>query len=97
MLTGVLYQTRKKIKTRLNLPLHMIWASRRDHLVGDMTPLESIPSSLVGKSRGTLELSSIPRPVGSVMLHKIEEKKHKNVISQITLRGAQEVWRLLLY
>ena len=39
MSTGVLYQTRKKIRKRLNLLLHMIWADRRDHLVGDMTPL----------------------------------------------------------
>ena len=38
---------KEKIRTRLNLPLHMIWAIRRDHLVGDMTPLAGMPSSLV--------------------------------------------------
>ena len=42
MSTSVIYQTRKKIITRLKLPLHMIWADRRDHLVGDMTPLSGI-------------------------------------------------------
>ena len=40
--TGVLYQTREKITTRLKLPLHMIWSGRRDHLVGYMTPLAGI-------------------------------------------------------
>ena len=39
---------KEKRRTRLNLPLHMIWASRRDHMVGDMTPLVGMPSSLVG-------------------------------------------------
>ena len=39
-------------KTRLNLPLHMMWAERRDHLVRDMTPLVSMPSSLVDEARG---------------------------------------------
>ena len=29
---------KEKTTTRLNLPLHMIWAVRRDHLVGDMNP-----------------------------------------------------------
>ena len=42
-ISHMLYQTRKKIRTRLNLPLHMIWYGRRDHLVVDMNPLESIP------------------------------------------------------
>ena len=44
MLTSFLYQKRKKIKTRLKLPLHLIWAGRRYHLVGDMTPLLGMPS-----------------------------------------------------
>ena len=35
---------KEKITTRLNLPLHMIWAGRIDHMVGDMTPLEVMPS-----------------------------------------------------
>ena len=39
---------KEKIRTRLNLLLHMIWAGRRDHLVGDMTPLVCMPSSFVG-------------------------------------------------
>ena len=70
MSTGVLYQTRKKIRTRLNLPLHMIWAGIRDHMVGDMTPRVGMPSSFVGEARVSLEWSSIPRPVGSVMLQR---------------------------
>ena len=45
-------QTRKKITTRLNLPLHMIWADRRDNPVGDMNPLAGMPSSLVEEARG---------------------------------------------
>ena len=32
----------KKI-TRLNLPCNMIWAGRRDHLVGDTIPLQDMP------------------------------------------------------
>ena len=51
MSTGVLYQTRKKRITRLNIPLYMIWAGRRDNLVGDMTPLVGMPLSLVGEAR----------------------------------------------
>ena len=97
MSTDVLYQTRENIRIRLNLPLHMIWAGRKDHLVGDMTPLAGMPSSLVGEARGSLEWSSISRPDGSVMLQKREDKKQKNISAQRTLRGAQKVWRLLLY
>ena len=47
ILVGVRYQTRKEIRKRLKLPLHMIWYGRRDHLVGYMTPLAGMPSSLV--------------------------------------------------
>ena len=61
-----------KIRTSLNLPLHMIWAGRRDHLVGDITPLAGMPSSLMGEARVSLGWSSIPMPVGSVMLQKRE-------------------------
>ena len=61
---------KEKITTRLNLQLHMIWAGRRDHLVGDMTPLADMPSSLVGESRGSLEFSFIPRTAVSMMLQK---------------------------
>ena len=64
-----------KKRTRLNLPCNMIWAGRRDHLVGYMTPLQDMPSSSAGKKRESLEWSSIPRPVGSVNLHKRKEKK----------------------
>ena len=74
MSNGVLYQTRKKTRTRLNLQLHMIWYGRRDHLVGDMFPLAGMPPSLVGEARGSLEWSSIPRPSGSLMLQKREDK-----------------------
>ena len=47
MSTGVLYQTRKKITTRLNLPLHMIWSDIRDNMLGYITPLSGMPLSLV--------------------------------------------------
>ena len=85
-----------KITTSLKLPLHMIWAGRRDHLVGDMTPLTGMTSSLVGEARGSFEWSSIPKPVGSVILQKREDNSQKNIISQRTSREAQKVLRLLL-
>ena len=53
---------KEKIRTRLNLPLHMIWSGRRYNLVGDMTPLVGMPSSLVGEARGSLEWSYITSP-----------------------------------
>ena len=34
-----------KKRTRLNLPCNMIWAGRRNHLVGYTTPLQGMPSS----------------------------------------------------
>ena len=68
MSTDVLYQTRENISIRLNLPLHMIWAGRRDHMVGYMTPLAGMTFSLSEEARVSLEWSSIPRPAGSVML-----------------------------
>ena len=86
-----------RITIRLNLPLHMIWAGIRDPLVGYMNPIAGMPSSLVVEARGSLERSSIPRPVRSVMLQKVEEKKHKNISVQRTSREAQKLWRLLLY
>ena len=97
MSTGVLYKTRNKIRTRLNLPLRVIWAGRRDHLVGDMTPIVGMPSSLVEEARGSLELSSISRPSVSVILQKREGEKQKNMSAQRTLRGTQKLWRLLIY
>ena len=72
MLTDVNYQTSKIIITRLNLPLHIIWSDRLDHMVGDMNPLAVMTSSLVEKARGSLEWSSIPRPAVSVVLWKRE-------------------------
>ena len=75
----------------------MLWAGRRDHLVGDMTPLAGMPSSLAGEARGSLEWSSIPRPSGSVMLQKREENNQNNMNAQRTLREAKKIWRLLLY
>ena len=54
MSTGVIYQKIVKTRTRLNLPLHMIWPDRRNHLVGDMTPLEGMTLSLVGEERGSM-------------------------------------------
>ena len=95
MLTGVLYETRKKIRRRLNLPLYMIWAGRRDHLVVDMTPLAGMYSSLVGEARGSLECSSIQRTSRRMLLRKIEEKNKKKISTQRTLREAQKVLRLL--
>ena len=73
----------------------MIWDGRRDHLVVDMTTLAGMTSSLVGEARGSLEWSYIPRPAGSVMLRKIEDKKHKNMSAHRTSREYQKVWRLL--
>ena len=51
MSNGVIYQTRGKRIARLNLTIHIMWTERRDHLVGDMTPLADTPSSLVVESR----------------------------------------------
>ena len=53
MFTGVLYRKILKMRTVLNLLLHMIQAGRRDHLVGDMTPLAFMPTSFVGEARGS--------------------------------------------
>ena len=75
----------------------MIWAGRRDHLVGDTTPLQGMPSSLAEEKRELLEWYSIPRPVGSVTLQKRKEKKQNNMSAQRTLREAQKVWKLQLY
>ena len=97
MSTGLFYKKRGKIRTRLNLPLHMIWAGRRDHLLRDMTPLTGMPSSLVVEVRGSLEWSSIPRPAVSLIIQKIYEKKQKNMSAQRTSREAQKLWRLLKF
>ena len=75
-------------ETRLNLLLHTTWAGRRDHLGGYMTPPVDTPSSSGQGARGPSEWSSIQRPAGSVMLRKIEEKKHNNMSAQRTLREA---------
>ena len=91
MVTGVLYQTRKKTRTGLNIRLHLILAVRRDHLVGDMSPLAGMPPSLVGEARGSLEWSSIPRPSGILMLQKREDKNQNNMSAQRTSREAQKV------
>ena len=72
MFTGVIYQTREKRRTGLNLPLHIIWDGRRDHLEGDMAPLVGMPSSLVGEAKGSLEWSFTPMPAGIMMLRKRE-------------------------
>ena len=73
----------------------MIWAGRTDHMVGDMTHIAGIPSSYLGETKGSLELSSIPRPAVSVVLQKIEEENQNFISSQRTLREAQNIWRLL--
>ena len=97
MVTGVLYQTSKKITTRLKLPLHITWDGRRYHLVGDITHLAGMPSSLTEEERGSLEWSSIPRTSGRVILHKREEKNQNKTSAQKNYREAQKVWRILLY
>ena len=75
----------------------MIWADRRDHMVGEMTPIAGMPSSLVVEARGSSEWSSITRPAGSVMLQKIEEENQNNISTQRTSIEAQKVWRLLKF
>ena len=79
----------------LNLPLHMIWAGRIYHLLGDMNPLASMPSSFVVEERVSLEFSSITRPAGIVMLRKRKKDKQNKMSSQRTSREAQKVWRLM--
>ena len=86
-----------KNNNKVNLPLNMVWAVKRDHLVGDITPLAGMPSSLVEEARVSLEWSSITGPARSEMLQKIEDNKHKNMSAQRTSRGAPKVWRLLHY
>ena len=86
-----------KKRTRLNLPCNMIWAVRRDHLVGDTTPLQDMPSSLAEEKRELLEWSSIPRPVGSATPQRRKEKKQKNMSAQRTSGEAQKVWKLQIY
>ena len=75
----------------------MIWVVRRDHLVVDMTPLAGMPSSLVVEAKVSLEWFSIPRPSGIIMLWKREDKKHNNMSSQVTLREAEKLWRILQF
>ena len=75
----------------------MIWAVRRDNLVGDKTPLQGMPSSSAEEKRESSEWSSIPRTVGSVTLQKRKDNKHKNMSAQRTSRVAQKLWMLQLY
>ena len=69
----------------------MIWAGRRDHLVGDTTHLQDMPSSSAEEKRESLECSSIPRPVGSVTLQKRKEKKQKNT------SALEVLWALMFF
>ena len=64
----------------------MIWAGRRDHLVGDMTHLVVIPSLLVGETSGSLEWYSIPRPSVNVMLQKYRKRSKRTWVPK-ELRG----------
>ena len=73
----------------------MILDGRIDHLVGDMTPLTDMYSSLVGEARRSLEWSSITRPDTSLMLQVRKEKKQKNMSDQRTSKKSQKAWRLL--
>ena len=86
-----------KKRTRLNLPCNMIWAGRRDHLVGDTTPLQDMTSSSAEEKMESSEWSYIPRPVGITTLQKRKEKNQKNMSSQRTPREAQKVWKLHIY
>ena len=84
MVTGVIYRTKTKKRTRLNLPCNMIRADRRDHLVGDTTPLQDLPSSSAEEKRESLEWSYITRPVVSATLQKRKDKKQKSMSAQRT-------------
>ena len=73
----------------------MISDGRRDHMEVDMTPLAGMTSSSVIYLRVLLLQSSIQSPSKSVMLQITGEKKQRNMIAQITLRGALKVWKLV--
>ena len=60
----------------------MIWAGRRYHLEGDMTPLAGMSLLPVGYIRVLLAWSSIQRPSESVMLWIRGDKKQKNMSAQ---------------
>ena len=93
MVTGVIYRTNKK-KNKVKLTVQYDMAGRRDHLVGDTTPIQDMPSSSTEEKRESLEWSSIPRLVGSANLQKRKEKKQNNMSAQRTSREAQKVWKL---
>ena len=75
----------------------MIWAGIRDHLAGDMTPLDDMPSSLVVYQRVLLVWSYIQRPEECVILWIVGGKNYSNVGDQINLREALKVWRLVQF
>ena len=64
-------------------------------MLGYMTDLVGMPSYLMVEARLSLEWYSIPSPAGSMMLHKIEENKHKKMSAQRTPREVQKLWNIL--
>ena len=78
-----------------NSPLHMIWAGRRDHMEGYITPIAGMPSSSVGYLRELLVWYSIQRPDESVMIQIRGEREKNNMSTQGTLREDLKVWRLV--
>ena len=75
----------------------MIWAGIRDHLAGDMTPLDGMPSSLVGYLSVLLIWSSIQRPNKRVILWIMGGKNYRNMGDQRNLREVLKVWRLVQF
>ena len=64
-------------------PLHMIWASRRYHMEGYMTPIAGMLLPSMGYLRVLLVWFSIQRPHKSVILRIRRDKKQRNMIPQI--------------
>ena len=75
----------------------MIWAGIRDHLAGDMTPLDGMPSSLVGYLSVLLICSSIQRPNKRVILWIMGGNNYRNMGDQRNLREVLKVWRLVQF
>ena len=75
----------------------MIWAGIRDHLAGDMTPLDDMPSSLVVYLSVLLIWSSIQRPNKRVILWIMGGNNYRNMGDQRNLREVLKVWRLVQF
>ena len=89
------YKLNNNNKVKLTLTYDMGWQNRYSGRRYDSSIKHAF---IIGKvARVSYEWSSIPRPVGSLTLHKREEKKQKNMSVQRTFREAQKLWRFLLY